>query len=305
MSIDPPTDARAAASLPAAPAPPDRRRNVWRADLAAIELKGRVEAPRYTIGKPGQIVRAAVAMRAEPTFSSGLDNEALFGEPVRVYDVTDGWAWIQLERDGYVGYVPADAVSAEVRPITHRVAALGTFVYPAADIKAPPILHLSLTSRLSVVGERDGFVELAAGGFVVSRHAQPVDKTQRDFVELAERFIGTPYLWGGRTRLGLDCSGLVQLVFDAAGLEAPRDSDMQRNEIGADVLVPEDLEGLQRGDLVCWPGHIGIMADGVMLLHANAHHMAVVIEPLWAAAERIAKTGSKIAAVRRPAMLGA
>jgi cell wall-associated NlpC family hydrolase len=283
----------------------DRRRMVARADLAAVEFEGLVTAPRYVTGRPGQIVRAAVAMRGEPSFSGGLENEALFGEHVRVYDVAEGWAWIQLVRDRYVGYVPADAVSADVKPITHRVSALGTFVYPVADIKAPPILHLSIASRLSVKAEAGTFLELATGGFVVARHVQPIERSQRDFVEIAERFIGTPYLWGGRTRLGLDCSGLVQLAFDAAGVDAPRDSDMQRAEIGAEVAIPADLEGLQRGDLVCWPGHIGIMADGVMLVHANAHHMAVVIEPLAIAADRIAKAGSSITAVRRPAMLGA
>ena len=283
----------------------DRRRHVFRPDLAAESLRGRVEAGRFVTGRPHQLIRASVPMRAQPSAAAGLDTEVLFGEVVTVYDVADGWAWGQLDRDGYVGYVPADALSVDVTPAAHRVSAIGTFVYSAADIKSPPLMHLSINSRLAVAETDDRFVRLAQGGYVVGRHIAARDKPARDFVEIGERLIGTPYLWGGRTRIGIDCSGLLQTAMEAAGLACPRDSDMQKAEIGADVPIPDPLDGLQRGDLVFWRGHVGIMTDSVMLLHANAHHMAVIAEPLVNAAQRIARTGSTITAIKRPATLAA
>lgn len=279
----------------------DPRRHAFRADLAAQSLKGRVDAPRYVAGTPAQIARPAVPLRKAPLASVALETEALFGERVLVYDVADGWAWVQLEGDGYVGYLPADALTREVGAPTHRVKAIGTFLYASAEIKSPPLMHLSLNAQLSVAETVDRFYRLESGGYVIARHVAERDWRDRDFVEVAERMLGTPYLWGGRTRVGLDCSALVQLALNACGIPAPRDSDMQRDELGSPVDVPADLEGLQRGDLVFWPGHVGIMGDGVMLLHANAHHMAVAIEPLPEAAARIKGTGSEIVAVRRMA----
>ena len=277
----------------------DRRRHAYRDDLAAESLRGRVEAKRYAAGVRHQVTRAAVPLRSRPQFAAGLDTEVLFGEIVTVYDQTHGWAWGQLERDGYVGYLPADALSREVRAATHRVAALGTFLYPAPDIKAPPLMHLSLNTPLSVAERDDRFSRLATGGYVLNRHIAERSRFARDFVDIAERLIETPYLWGGRTRIGVDCSGLVQLALEAAGFSCPRDSDMQQAELGAEVLIPHSLEGLQRGDLVFWRNHVGIMTDGMMMVHANAHYMAVVVEPLADAVQRIAKTGGTTTAIKR------
>lgn len=282
----------------------DPRRHAYRPDLAAEDLKGRVEAARYVAGTRRQVVRPVVPLRSSPAPSAGIDTEVLFGETVIVYDEADGWAWVQLARDGYVGYLSAEALSRELRPVTHRVSATGTFVYPIPDIKAPPLMYLSMNAQLSVADHGHPFSRLASGGHVISRHIADRSRFLRDFVDVAERFIGTPYLWGGRTRIGLDCSGLVQIALEAAGIDAPRDSDMQRNELGNPVLIPSNLEGLQRGDLVFWQGHVGIMTDGIMLLHANAHHMAVAVEPLSDAAARIGKTSGAIAAIQRLYRLG-
>lgn len=294
-----------AQSAPQRAAPLDARRNVFRPDLAAESLYGRVSAPRYVQGYPAQVIRAAVPLRSRPSPTVGFETEALFGETVTVYDEREGWAWVQLTRDRYVGYVPFDALSPEIDEPTHRVRALGTFVYPVPDIKSPPLMHLSMNAELCIAGGDERFLMLKGGGFVVTRHVAERSRRAPDFVELAERFIGTPYLWGGRTRLGIDCSGLVQVTLEAAGIAAPRDTDMQQAELGTEVAIPDVLEGMQRGDLIYWKGHVGIMADSVTLVHANAHHMQVAAETLPEAIERIAKLGAEIAAVKRlPALSG-
>lgn len=277
----------------------DLRRNALRPDLAAASLRGKVNAPRYAAGVVRQVIKPQVPIRRMPNATLGLETEALFGELVTVYDDTNGWAWVQLERDRYVGYVPSDTIAPETRPPTHRVKALGTFVYPVPDIKASPLMHISINSPLRITATDERFSRLDQGGFVISRHITEANRFERDPVEIAERLIGTPYLWGGRSRVGIDCSGLVQTSLEAAGIPCPRDSDMQAAEMGTEIPVPENLEGLVRGDLIFWKGHVGIMADGLMLVHANAHHMAVVVETLPEAADRIAKTGSKITSIRR------
>lgn len=277
----------------------DPRRHAYRDDLAADSLIGRVRARRYFAGVRRQIIRSAVPLRRQPDASVGLDTEALYGETAILYDEADGWAWVQLERDHYVGYLPADTLSSAIREETHRVKALGTFLYPQADIKSPPMAHLSINSSLAIAESDEKFSRTAGGAFVMTRHIAEKGRFARDFVDVAEQLEGTPYLWGGRTRVGLDCSGLVQVSLEAAGIACPRDSDMQQNELGAEVLIPDTLEGFERGDLVFWKGHVGIMIDGVMLLHANAHHMAVAVETLPEVVERNNRAGSPVTAIRR------
>jgi hypothetical protein len=277
---------------------PDPRLNAWRTDLAAASLRGRVEAARFVEGSPAQVVAAVAPLRRAPRHDAALKTEALLGEVVTVYEEREGWAWAQLKRDGYVGYMPCEAVAGAVTPVTHRVTALRTFVFPAPDIKMPPLYTLSLNAGLVVEAAEGNFLKLGSGGFVFAAHAAPAGETAPDFVAVAERFLGTPYLWGGRTSLGVDCSGLVQLALEAAGIAAPRDTDMQERAVGEPLPDPGDISALRRGDLLFWEGHVGIMADDKRLLHASAHVLQTVIEPVGKAVARIAKSTGPVRTVR-------
>ncbi|AWN48484.1 peptidase P60 [Methylobacterium terrae] len=265
----------------------DPRLTPARPDLADERLRGRVEAARYVPGRPHRIGAPLAPLRRAPDPLAALDSEALRGEAVTVYDVRDGWAFAQLAADGYVGYLPAEALGPADPAPTHRVAAPRTFLYPAADLKRPVLGALSLGAGVTVDGLEGRYARLHGGGFVVAGHLAPVDAIEPDFAATALRFLGTPYLWGGRSSLGLDCSGLVQAALAAAGIRAPRDSDQQEAALGAPVPVALDLSGLRRGDLVFWRGHVGMMLDEARLIHANGHHMAVAVEPLAEAEGRI------------------
>jgi cell wall-associated NlpC family hydrolase len=278
---------------------PDPRRNAYREDLAAEGLRGTVKARTYSPGWDRQVIYPATPLRARPDARENWTTEALYGERVRVYDETKDWAWVQLASDGYVGYVRASSLSPQVNAATHRVRALGTFLYAAADIKAAPLMPLSMNALLSIAETGPSFARLIDGTFVPTRHITEVDRFVADFVSAAERFVGVPYLWGGRSRFGVDCSGLLQTALQAAGGQCPRDSDMQEAELGQSLEGNNILDGLERGDLVFWQGHVGIMTDGFMLLHANAHHMAAIVEPVRSAVERIARVGLPISSVKR------
>jgi len=278
----------------------DRRTHAFRDDLADERLKGVVEAERYVPGDEAHVHQDRVPLFGAPDFDAELMTEALFGEGVRIFEISDGWAWGQLMLDDYVGYFPLEALSPGFLEPTHRVCSLRTFIYSRPDIKSPPIDLVSMMSQFAVVGESDEFCELATGGFVVKQHVVPINKQEPDFVSVATRFVGTPYLWGGRTSVGLDCSALIQLGLMATGNVVRRDSDLQQQTIGEPLSDDLNISQLHRGDLVFWKGHIGVMVDHLNLLHANAHHMEVAIEPLVIAIERIRKAGSgEITALRR------
>lgn len=286
----------------------DRRLTPARADLAAAKLKGIVDAPAYVEGRPGRIIEAVAPVRVLPRADAGLDTEALFGETLQVYDTDDeGWSWVQLDRDGYVGYVPANAILIGEAPApTHRVTALRSFIFPGPTIKEPPVTWVSLGSELRITreieanGRRFGVID--NGGAIVMQHVAPIDTLETDPVAVAERFLGTPYLWGGKSSLGIDCSGLVQTALRAVGIDAPRDSDMQTADLGEDLTgggISLDPTSWRRGDILCWPGHVAFVRDHDTILHANAFHMATAIEGMSSALARIEAAGSALKSVRR------
>jgi cell wall-associated NlpC family hydrolase len=275
----------------------DPRRTPAREDLAALHLKGFVPAKHYVEGRSMRVIDEVIALRPRPESDCSIDTQVLHGEEVIVYDIDEGWAWGQLMSDGYVGYMPADALHKTPLVPTHHVPVPRTFLYAAPNMKSPPVGALTMGAKVEVRAPRDDFMQVTSGLFIWAAHLAPMEETRSDYVTTAESFIGMPYLWGGKSCLGLDCSGLVQIALHAAGISAPRDTDMMQAELGKDV--PEGAP-LRRGDLVFWKGHVGILQDAHRLLHANGHHMQVVSESFAEARQRIAhKSYGEIVAIKR------
>lgn len=278
----------------------DPRRNAYRADLANIALKNEVTSAQFTEGRTAWVVDPAAPVKRAPRFDAPLDTQALYGEQLTVFDKREGWAWVQLSGDDYVGYLPENSISHEPIKATHRISAQRTFLFPKPNIKAPPLCALPLNARVEIINEETDFLLTKQGAFLHKKHVSPIDSFDMDYVTVAERFVETPYLWGGKQDTGIDCSGLVQTSMEAVGIHVPRDSDMQASETGKALPKPFDLTSLRRGDLIFWKGHVGIMADKQNLLHANAFHMKTVIEPLADAVKRSLEAGNEITAIRRP-----
>ena len=276
----------------------DPRLNAFRPELADVSLQGRVEATSFIKPAPMQVIEPVIPVHKAPRFDAMQLTQALLGETVKVFSEEEGWAWVQLERDGYVGYVNSNALSSGIIGPTHRVAVPSTFLYPEPNLKSQPVIIVTMNAMVSVVGGDEKFARLSGGRFIYTKHLKPVDLCEPDFVAVAEMFRHVPYYWGGKSVQGLDCSGLVQLALEASGVQALRDSDMQEQSLGTEMMV-NDLDGLKRGDLVFWNGHVGIMTDSETLLHANGHHMMTVAEPLKDAVERIARVYGHITSIKR------
>jgi cell wall-associated NlpC family hydrolase len=271
----------------------DKRITPARPDLAAAHLKGKVDAAHFVEGKKCAVQAGHAPLRAAPDTAAEQVSELLHGEAFTVYESKNGYAWGQAANDHYVGYVRQDALGPVTQP-DKRVTALMTPVLSGPGIKFPVLFFLPLGAVLCPQGEGD-FVTLPQGGFVYYRHLAPLEEHASDFVSVAERFIRVPYVWGGKTAAGLDCSGLVQTSLQAAGISAPRDTDMMEKALGLSV----DRAEIQRGDLVFWKGHMGVMLDATRLLHANAFHMEVFEEPLDQAIARIAPAAGPVTSIRR------
>lgn len=279
----------------------DPRLTAARPDLASAELKGQVEAERFVEPVDHQAVCAAAPIRKAPDPSAAMDDQLLAGDIFAVLEERDGWAWGQSRADGYVGWVETSCLSREIRPVDHKIAVLRTYAFSEPSIKSVPNHLLSLNARFTA-GRREGrFVEAVGLGWVIEAHAAPVDEMAGDFVAVAEAFLGAPYLWGGKESLGLDCSGLVQMSLQAAGQAIARDADQQEAALKAAWRDVTDDPERRRGDIVFWPGHVGIMTDSEHFLHANASTMDVTLEPFVDAEARIRAAENPVRAIyRRP-----
>ncbi len=280
--------------------PFDPRLTPARPDLAAAQLRGQVAADDYVEGRAAHVCAGTADLRHAPAPDAPLLTQALFGEAVMLYEDHEGFGWVQLARDGYVGYMSMAALAeGQIKP-THRVTVNRSFVYPGPDLKLPPRDALPLGASVRVHATKGAFAQIDNAAFVFLGHLLPSGENQADFVAVAERFLHAPYLWGGKTSLGIDCSGLVQISLDAAGIDAPRDTDLQEQALGSAIAVDTDLAGLRRGDFVFWRGHAGIMRNETTLLHANAHHMLVASEPLRLVRDRsLANSSQPISAIKR------
>jgi cell wall-associated NlpC family hydrolase len=276
----------------------DTRLHAYKPTRADITLKGKVEAEYFVVGQKMQVKVPVLNIHKGPSREAMQVTQALIGETVSVFETEHGWAWLQLKNDGFVGYAEMSKLGSNVFETTHHVAVLSTTHYPKPDLKSQPVKHLSLQSALSVNGVDGDYAILATGGYVFADHLRAISQPLPDYVSVAGLFLGTPYLWGGKSVAGLDCSGLVQVASQAAGKVCPRDSDMQEQALGTQWPT-DDVGNLQRGDLVFWDGHVGIMTNATDLLHANAYHMMVMIEPLSEAIARIGKTGKPVTSIRR------
>ncbi len=294
-------------SRPAADAP-DPRLTLARPDLADARLEGLVKAERYAPARPMRVAAPVAPMHRAPDHASERVDEMIYGETFAALapagDSADDFVWGQARRDGHVGFVPAGALAPVADPPTHRVAAIRTYAFAEASIRSAASGPFSLNALVRIEAQEGAFNRAADGGWFWSGHLALIGSFERDPAAVAERFLGAPYLWGGRTSAGLDCSGLIQQALYACGKACPRDADLQlaegRKIAGAD-MAPSDLacSDLARGDLVGWRRHIGMLLDETHLIHATAYHMAVVIEPLADATARNEAAGRGPTVFRR------
>ncbi len=270
----------------------DRRLTPANARVAAAHLRGKVDAPVYVEGRSKVIAVPVADLLSAP--HGRRERQLLMGERVSVYEERAGWAFVQADKDGYVGYLLNEHLE-ERRPATHWIVSRASHLYTEPDMKSHEWMCLSMGSQFRVIGETGGFFETPLG-YVPRPHMRPLDRQADDPVEVAERYLGVPYLWGGNSIWGIDCSGLVTAACYGCGISCPGDSDLQEAGLGRPLA---EAARLRRGDLLFWKGHVALVAGKGMLIHANAHHMSVTSEPIDLVMERIAAQGGGPVTSRR------
>lgn len=274
----------------------DKRTTPIRGDLADIKLAGKLFAPHYAVPMIRTGIAPVTEIHAEPHMTSMPVSSLMHGEEFAVLDVAGEWAWGYCLHDDYLGYLRFADLGDDFTA-THMVSAPATLLVATPSIKAPVLARYPMGAQI-VCGEASkcGRFLACEGGWIPIVHLAEPGQVEGSPADLAEKLVGVPYSWGGRSGNALDCSGLVQLVFGLKGIKAPRDADMQQAGFGEELS--ED-EALQRGDLVFFPGHVGIMADESNLIHSNGAAMAVSIEPLEAATARFAEHAKPVLARKR------
>ncbi|HEX7820981.1 MAG TPA: NlpC/P60 family protein [Sphingobium sp.] len=275
--------------------PYDARNAAIRADLADVATAGQYFSPHYAQAVPHICAAPSAMVRSKPGDGESAVTQILHGEGFHVLDVRAGWAWGYCTHDHYVGYVPVAALRRDTGlPPTHRVLHAAALLFSRPDIKSPVVA--CLPGGALVHGAPDGNFLAIDGGYLHQRHVVAIDALAQDWVEVARASLGMAYLWGGRGDQGIDCSGLVQTALGACGIGVARDTDQQAGTIGRALT---DGETLARGDIVFFPGHVGIMSDADTFLHANAHWMRVVEEPLADVVARLAPLHANPITARR------
>lgn len=277
----------------------DKAINPYRDDIAAIKLKGIIDAPKFIEPESMQVISPSAFLKSLPDEASPSLNEALLGDIFEVYEIKDGFAWGQLKRDDYVGYINTQHLDDNIKPPTHKVNVLRTYGFKDAAYKSQIISTLSLGAQIYIEADNhDEFYDCGELGFLFKKHICKIDEYYDDPVQIAKMYLGAPYTWGGNSSLGVDCSGLAQNSFKACGINLPRDARMQI-AFGENVEIKPDLSGLKRNDLVFWKSHVAIMVDETNIIHSNGLHLMTSIEPLKDAIERYIDHGLPLLAIKR------
>ncbi len=279
----------------------DRRITPVRNDLAADWLRDKFKAERYAAGEPCTVIRDGAPLHFSPERSATMESQLIHGEVFQVYEQRDGWCWGQNLTDNYVGYVPAVDLAADLPAPDHQVAALHCHLYTEPDLKRPTAGIISMSARVKIIDIDGKFCRIASGYWLHSRHLVSLDYNTQDLIGTAVKFIGVPYLWGGRTAQGLDCSSLVQITMAMAGIPAPRDSDLQEAGLGTPVAMdnPRDFSRIEEGDLVFFPGHVGLFVNDWRFLHASAFDMQVSLHGFSDVLDRANSDNAGVTSIRR------
>ena len=267
-----------------------------RNDLASIEYKGLIKSKKFSNGT-NYFLRSSSSPLYSKKNSNELASQLLYGEIFRVFDVSGKFAWGQSLRDNYVGYTPIESLSSKKIKATHKIQSLRALIYKKPQIKQSPIMYLSLNSLVNVKSKEGKFSFLENLGWIFSGCISPINNFNFNVTELAIQYLNTPYLWGGRDSIGIDCSGLIQNIYQMVGINMPRDTDLQELFFADEIFSETKIKA---GDLIFWKGHVAMALDNKNIIHANAYHMKTSIETLKHAKVRIAKQYGRIIKISRP-----